>query len=185
MRLSDKNIEGLLKAAQDNDPTGIGYGDVLLLCDEIQKRRNSNENASTSLQADRLIERLHEGHEIGDHQVEALRKYLPVAPSSEPPTVVLMDMLLERIQNKEALLDRQVLGVFNAMKKQGFFSTITFVNSEALETVLHAVEHISHLPHMIKELAATRNLPLAQGEKLNPIDQLVKDLNEGNRHAAT
>lgn len=39
MPMSDRNIEHLLTSAQTCDPQGIGYGDVILLCQELQERR--------------------------------------------------------------------------------------------------------------------------------------------------
>ena len=54
------------------------------------------------------------------------------------------------------------------------FQTITFVNRKALETVVHALACTEH-PHIVRELMVTRNLPVAEGEPLNPINQLIQD----------
>lgn len=43
-RLSDKHIAAIRAAAEDNDQT-YGFGDVILLCDELQSRRAEPEPA--------------------------------------------------------------------------------------------------------------------------------------------
>lgn len=158
MRLSDKNIAVLMAAANQSDPEAIGYGDILLMGCEIQERR-----AADPVLADRL----------------------PDVLPDELTNTTVMEGLIKRVQAGEHMLDRHVLGLFNAWRKQGFFQTITFVDSQALESVLNAVDCIPHHPHIINELAATRNLPRVEGDRLNPIDQLVKDANEANLNAAT
>lgn len=153
MRLSDKNIQVLMDAANRSDPEAIGYGDVLMMGCEIQERRAAD----------------------------------PVMTYSLPDDITnatVMEGLIKRVEAGEGMLDRHVLGLFHAWKRQGFFSTVTLVNSEALRDTLHAVEYMNQCPHILREMVATRDMPLAQGEKLNPIDQLVKDANEGALDAA-
>jgi hypothetical protein len=157
MRLSDKNIAALVVAANECDPTGIGYGDVLLLCDEVQTRR-----------ADELADVERTGISPPFHEAKAV---------AEPPTVVLMDMLLERIQNNEAFLDRQVLAFFNGLKRGGYFKTVALVNVDALQQVVRALNGPEYL---IRELIATRNLPTTQNGPLNAIDQLCADYEASN-----
>lgn len=47
-RLSDKHIAAIRAAAEDNDQT-YGFGDVILLCDELQERRSAIEKLIVDL----------------------------------------------------------------------------------------------------------------------------------------
>lgn len=86
----------------------------------------------------------------------------------------LLDWLIARVDAKEPMPDGRVLALFHALQRQGYFQTITFVNRKALETVVHALACTEH-PHIVRELQVTRNLPVAEGEPLNPINQLIQD----------
>lgn len=150
MRLSDKNLEALKTAAADC--SFVGFGDVLMMVSELQKRRAADKT----------------GHDLLQEAQAA----------ANPPTIVLMDMLLERIENKESFLDRQVLAFFNGLKKGGYFQTICLVDKRALHVVLSALGNVGQ-DHLIRELVATRGIPTAAGEVPNPIDQLAADFKEG------
>lgn len=141
-RLSDKHIAAIRAAAEDNDQT-YGYGDVILLCDELQTRR---------------AEVAKPPRDLG--QIEA--------------TAIIQE-LIKCVEEKQPLRDADVLALFHAMQRQGYFQTITFVNRQALEKVVLALTCTEH-PHVIRELQVTRGLPLAQGEAANPIDQLIQDI---------
>ena len=141
-RLSDKHIAAIRAAAEDNEQS-YGYGDVILLCDELQTRR---------------AEVAKPPRDLG--QIEA--------------TAIIQE-LIKCVEEKQPLRDADVLALFHAMQRQGYFQTITFVNREALEKVVLALTCTEH-PHVIRELQVTRGLPLAQGEAANPIDQLIQDI---------
>lgn len=141
-RLSDKHIAAIRAAAEDNDQT-YGFGDVILLCDELQTRR---------------AEVAKPPRDLG--QIEA--------------TAIIQE-LIKCVEEKQPLRDADVLALFHAMQRQGYFQTISFVNREALEKVVLALTCTEH-PHVIRELQVTRGLPLAQGEAPNPIDQLIQDI---------
>lgn len=140
-RLTDKHIAAIRAAAEDNDQT-YGFGDVILLCDELQERRSA-------------IEKL-------------------IVDLAKTSAKDLMNELIKCVEDKEPLRDADVLALFHAMQRQGYFQTITFVNRKALETVVHALACTEH-PHIVRELMVTRNLPVAEGEPLNPINQLIQD----------
>lgn len=140
-RLNDKHIAAIRAAAEDNDQT-YGFGDVILLCDELQERRSA-------------IEKL-------------------IVDLAKTSAKDLMNELIKCVEDKEPLRDADVLALFHAMQRQGYFQTITFVNRKALETVVHALACTEH-PHIVRELMVTRNLPVAEGEPLNPINQLIQD----------
>ena len=139
-RLSDKHIAAIRAAAEDNDQT-YGFGDVILLCDELQTRR-----------------------------VEVAK---PVRDLGQIEATAILKELIKCVEEKQPLRDADVLALFHAFQKQGYFQTITFVDRDALKQVLNALNGGGHL---IRELQATRNLPRAEGEKLNAIDQLIQDL---------
>lgn len=141
-RLSDKHIAAIRAAAEDNEQS-YGYGDVILLCDELQTRR---------------AEVAKPPRDLG--QIKA--------------TAIIQE-LIKCVEEKQPLRDADVLALFHAMQRQGYFQTITFVNREALEKVVLALTCTEH-PHVIRELQVTRGLPLAQGEAANPIDQLIQDI---------
>lgn len=141
-RLSDKHIAAIRAAAEDNEQS-YGYGDVILLCDELQTRR---------------AEVAKPPRDLG--QIEA--------------TAIIQE-LIKCVEDKQPLRDADVLALFHAMQRQGYFQTISFVNREALEKVVLALTCTEH-PHVIRELQVTRGLPLAQGEAPNPIDQLIQDI---------
>lgn len=141
-RLSDKHIAAIRAAAEDNDQT-YGFGDVILLCDELQTRR---------------AEVAKPPRDLG--QIEA--------------TAIIQE-LIKCVEEKQPLRDADVLALFHAMQRQGYFQTISFVNREALEKVVLALTCTEH-PHVIREMQVTRGLPLAQGEAPNPIDQLIQDI---------
>lgn len=141
-RLSDKHIAAIRAAAEDNDQT-YGFGDVILLCDELQTRR---------------AEVAKPPRDLG--QIEA--------------TAIIQE-LIKCVEEKQPLRDADVLALFHAMQRQGYFQTISCVNREALEKVVLALTCTEH-PHVIRELQVTRGLPLAQGEAPNPIDQLIQDI---------
>ena len=179
-RLTDKHIAAIRAAAEDNDQT-YGFGDVILLCDELQTRRKNGENVPTALLGDRLLERFQEGSNVSDSTAAALIPYLQGKPHKrawdvpeEVTNATLIDELIKRINENEGLSDNRVLALFHALQRQGYFQTITFVNRKALETVVHALVCTEH-PHIVRELMVTRNLPVAEGEPLNPINQLIQD----------
>lgn len=140
-RLSDKHIAAIRAAAEDNDQT-YGFGDVILLCDELQERRSAIEKLIVNL--------------------------------AKTSAKDLISELIKCVEDKEPLRDADVLALFHAMQRQGYFQTITFVNRKALETVVHALACTEH-PHIVRELMVTRNLPVAEGGPLNPINQLIQD----------
>lgn len=179
-RLSDKHIAAIRAAAEDNEQT-YGFGDVILVCDELQERRKNGENVPTPVLGDRLLERFQEGSNVSDSTAAALIPYLQGKPHKrtwevpdEVTNATLMDELIKRVNDNEAISDALVLALFHAMQRQGYFQTITFVNRKALETVVHALACTEH-PHIVRELQVTRNLPVAEGEPLNPINQLIQD----------
>jgi hypothetical protein len=189
MRLSDKNIAAIAAAAEDC--TLCGYGDVLLLCAEVQERRANNENIPTTLLADRLIQRLDEGELLTGFQRNEIQRrawhddgtaQVPPMPVSDVPDSVtnerLMDCLIERINKSWNFRDSQVLAMYHGMKQQGYFQNITFVDTRALQQVLTALA--SDQGHLIRELQVTRMLPVTEGEPLNPINQLIKDMKAGD-----
>lgn len=141
-RLTDKHIAAIRAAAEDNDQT-YGFGDVILLCDELQERRV----------ADPAPVKVWEVNE-------------------EVTNVTLMDAFINRIEKQEAFRDGDVLAMFHALQRQGYFQTICWVERDALKQVLNA---LNGAPHLIRELQATRGLPRVDGEKLNAIDQLIQD----------
>lgn len=138
-RLSDKHIAAIRAAAEDNDQT-YGFGDVILLCDELQTRR-----------------------------VEVAK---PVRDLGQIEATAILKELIKCVEEKQPLRDADVLALFHAFKRQDYFQTITFVDREALQQVLYA---LTSQPHLIRELQATRGLPRVEGEKANPIDQLIQD----------
>lgn len=188
-RLSDKHIAAIRAAAEDNDQT-YGFGDVILLCDELQERRKNGENVPTVLLGDRLLERLMEGSKVNPGTSESLIEMLKNGRikdvwevNDEVTNTTLTDELIKRIRDNEAFGDAQVLGVFNAWKKQGYFQTVTLVNSVALRALLYALS-CPEQPHLIREIQATRGLPTAGTEPRNPIDQLIVDEQQGKQDAA-
>jgi len=143
-RLSDKHIAAIRAAAEDNDQT-YGFGDVILLCDELQERRTS------------------EG------------PWKPTAPDlSTSDARHLLKELVKCVQEKEPLMDADVLALFHALRGQGYFQTLVPVNREALANLIRALS-TPEQPHLILEMQHTRGLPGGSG---NPIDQLIMDLRE-------
>ena len=146
-RLTDKHIAAIRAAAEDNEQS-YGYGDVILLCDELQTRR---------------AEVAKPPRDLG--QIEA--------------TAIIQE-LIKCVEEKQPLRDADVLALFHAMQRQGYFQTITFVDRDALKQTLNA---LNGEPYLIRELQATRGLPRVEGEKLNAIDQLIQDF-KGPENAA-
>jgi hypothetical protein len=150
-RLSDKHIAAIRAAAEDNDQT-YGFGDVILLCDELQERR------------------IHEGQ----HQAVDLGKTTANA---------LMRELLKCVEaENEPLSDADVLALFHALRKYGYFQTTCVVDRSALDKLLKALS-TPEQPHLIREIQVTRGLPTADSEPRNPIDQLIVDLRSSENAA--
>lgn len=147
-RLSDKHIAAIRAAAEDNDQT-YGFGDVILLCDELQTRR---------------AEVAKPPRDLG--QIEA--------------TAIIQE-LIKCVEEKQPLRDADVLALFHALQREAYFKTVAFVDREALTQVLNA---LTSQPHLIRELQATRGLPLVKGEKANPIDLLIDMNKRGTPNAA-
>lgn len=187
VRLSDKHIAAIRAAAEDNEQS-FGFGDVLLLCDELQTRRANCEGADLDTHVERVREHLQDGKYMTCTQRNNLLRYPYIEDGTEPlqdrlPDVLpdeitnpsVIEGLIKRIEKGEGILDKYILGLFHAFQKQGYFQTITFVDRDALKQVLNALNGGGHL---IRELQATRNLPRAEGEKANAIDQLIQDIQE-------
>lgn len=153
MRLSDKQLADIMSTTQDISQK-FGAGIVMLLGGELLERR-------------------------AEDPVPVPEWVVNEAVTNE----TLMDAVLDRINKKEAFRDADVLGVFNAFQRQGYFSTITFVDSKALRALLYALS-CPEQPHLIRELQATRGLPTVEGEPRNPIDQLIVDEQKGKQNAA-
>lgn len=191
MRLSDKNIAAIRAAAEDNDMK-FGFGDVLLLCDEVQTRRANCENATLDTHVERLMEHMLDGKYLTCTQLNAINRYPYIEDGAElevekvyevPDTITntrVIDALINRLEKGEGFLDGDVLALFHAFQRQNYFQTISCVDREALKQVLNA---LNGAPHLIRELQATRNLPRMEGEKPNPIDQLIQDC-KGQKNAA-
>jgi len=111
------------------------------------------------------------------HEVQERRK-----GNENTPTVVVADLLIERLSENGPITDYQVLALVQALKTRGYLQTTTMVNTEALYQLLYALEQGTGSPS-VRELQVTRNLPLEPGERPNPIDQLKGDYEEGRRHA--
>lgn len=112
-RLSDKHIAAIRAAAEDNDQT-YGFGDVILLCDELQERR------------------------------AAAGPWTPAADLAKTSAKDLINELIKCVEEKEPLRDADVLALFHAMQRQDYFQTLTFVNKKALETVVLALTCTEH-----------------------------------------
>lgn len=191
-RLTDKNVATLMVAAKECDPQGIGYGDVMLLCEEVQERRIHEESAELSVHFERLLGHMADGKYLTCTQRNAITHYpyiedgteLVVEPVYKVPDTVtntrVIDSLINRVEENEGFSDGDILALFHAFQKQGYFQTITFVDREALKQVLNA---LNGEPYLIRELQATRGLPRVEGEKLNAIDQLIQDF-KGPENAA-
>lgn len=95
----------------------------------------------------------------------------PLARSSATD---LIKELTACIKQNEPLRDADVLDLFHALQAREYFQTTCLVDRKALETVVHALACTEH-PHIVRELQVTRNLPVAEGEPLNPINQLIRD----------
>lgn len=182
-RLSDKHIDAIRKAAEDNDQT-YGFGDVILLCDELQERRKNGENVPTALLGDRLLERLTEGSSVTQRTGESLIELLKTGRvkevwevNDEVTNTTLMEELIKRVNDKEAISDALVLALFHALQKKGYFQTICWVNREALGKVLDALEGPGHI---LREMQVTRCLPQSEGETPHPITQLRADMGAQN-----
>ena len=147
MILSDSQLDAIVATTEDIS-TKFGIGVVLLLIDEIRQRRAA---------------------ELSDMQVVA-----PKPDLAQTSATNLIQELTTCIKQNEPLRDADVLALFHALQRQNYFQTITFVNRKALETVVHALACTEH-PHIVRELMVTRNLPVAEGEPLNPINQLIQD----------
>jgi len=180
-RLSDKHIAAIRAAAEDNDQT-YGFGDVILLCDELQERRKNSENAPTALLGDRLLERLCEGSKVSERTRESLIEMLKNGRikdvwevNDEVTNTTLMAELIKRVGDNEAVSDALVLALFHALQRQGYFQTICPVDREALKKLLYVLSSPDQ-PHLLREMQVTRGLPTAEGEPRNPIDQLIVDM---------
>ena len=177
-RLNDKHIAAIRAAAEDCEMR-FGFGDVILLCDELQDRRGTGPGAPTQALADQLLGRLGEGYDIHEGQKQELLKYLgPQSPAPALEQVSAADLvkeLIKCVEESEPLRDADVLALFHTLRRQGYFQTSCVVNRKALETVMLAITCTEH-PHIIRELMFTRNLPHAEGEPLHPINQLMQDV---------
>ena len=141
-RLSDKHIAAIRAAAEDNDQS-YGFGDVILLCDELQVRRRDGSDTDS---ASELCKRLE-----------------------------------KRINDSERVDDADVLTLFYALQKRGYFQTLVPVPKDALHRVL---SHLSRLgDHRINELVATRGMPRAEGTPPNPIDELSRALSAAHQES--
>lgn len=142
MPLSDRNIEHLLTSAQTCDPQGIGYGDVIMLCQELQERRAAEQSARDLAQTS---------------------------------ATNLLQELTTCINQNEPLNDADVLALFHALQNREYFQTTCLVDRESLKKLIYALS-APEQPHLILEMQHTRGLPRADGERLNPIDQLIVDM---------
>lgn len=147
MILSDSQLDAIVATTEDISAK-FGIGVVLLLIDEIRQRRAA---------------------ELSDMRVVAPKPDLAQTNATD-----LIQELTTCVKQNEPLRDADVLDLFHALQRAGYFQTITVVNRKALETVVHALACTEH-PHIIRELQVTRNLPVAEGEPLNPINQLIQD----------
>lgn len=147
-RLSDKHIAAIRAAAEDNDHT-YGFGDVILLCHELQERR-----------ADTV-------------------------PARDLAKVSATDLLKEVttcVIGNEPLVDADVRALFHALQNRDYFQTTCLVDRKSLKSLLHALSSPEQ-PHLIREMQVTRGLPKADGP-INPIDQLIVDLQRANHASA-
>jgi len=183
-RLSDKNIAAIRAAAEDCEMK-FGFGDVILLCDELQERRATGPGAPTVVLAEYLLGRLGQGYDINQSQKEELLKYL--GPTSQAPALELVSAsellkaVLKCVEEKEPLRDADVLALFHALQRGGYFQTLIPVNKDALYKVLCALSNMNQ-GHLIREMQATRGVPDKQGAT-NPLDILSRDFSQGAAHA--
>ena len=140
-RLTDKHIAAIRAAAEDNDQT-YGFGDVILLCDELQERR---------------------------------KDLNPTRDLAQTSATNLLQELTTCINQNEPLNDADVLALFHALQNREYFQTTCLVDRESLKKLIYALS-APEQPHLILEMQHTRGLPRAEGERLNPIDQLIVDL---------
>ena len=185
-RLSDKHIAAIRAAAEDCEMR-FGFGDVILLCDELQDRRGTGPGAPTQALADQLLGRLGEGYDIHEWQKQELLKYL--GPQSQAPALDktsatdLVKEVIKCVEESEPLRDADVLALFHTLQRQGYFQTMVTVNKDALYKVLCALGNIQQ-GHLIREMVATRGMPSAAGQPSdNPIDILSNDFKQGYSHA--
>lgn len=124
-RLNDKHIAAIRAAAEDNEQS-YGYGDVILLCDELQERRKNGENVPTALLGDRLLERFQEGSNVSNRTAAALIEYLQGKPHKreweipeEVTNLTLLEELTKRINENEGLPEEQVQALLQALQASG------------------------------------------------------------------
>lgn len=148
-RLSDKHIAAIRAAAEDNDQN-YGFGDVILLCDELQERR---------------------------------KDINPTRDLAQTSATGLLQELTTCINQNEPLNDADVLALFHALQNRQYFQTTCLVDRESLKKLLYALS-APEQPHLILEMQHTRGLPRADGERLNPIDQLIVDMRRPSHASA-
>lgn len=148
-RLTDKHIAAIRAAAEDNDQT-YGFGDVILLCDELQERR---------------------------------KDINPTRDLAQTSATNLLQELTTCINQNEPLNDADVLALFHALQGREYFQTTCLVDRESLKKLLYALS-APEQPHLILEMQHTRGLPRADGERLNPIDQLIVDMRRPSHASA-
>lgn len=148
-RLTDKHIAAIRAAAEDNDQT-YGFGDVILLCDELQERR---------------------------------KDINPTRDLTQTSATNLLQELTTCINQNEPLNDADVLALFHALQSREYFQTTCLVDRQSLKSLLYALS-APEQPHLILEMQHTRGLPRADGERLNPIDQLIVDMRRPSHASA-
>ncbi|AUM59669.1 hypothetical protein HOS55_gp067 [Pseudomonas phage PMBT3] len=148
-RLTDKHIAAIRAAAEDNDQT-YGFGDVILLCDELQERR---------------------------------KDINPTRDLAQTSATNLLQELTTCINQNEPLNDADVLALFHALQSREYFQTTCLVDRQSLKSLLYALS-APEQPHLILEMQHTRGLPRADGERLNPIDQLIVDMRRPSHASA-
>lgn len=148
-RLSDKHIAAIRAAAEDNEQS-YGYGDVILLCDELQERR-----ADTA----------------------------PARDLAKVSATGLLKGVTTCINQNELLNDADELALFHVRQSREYFQTTCLVDRESLKKLLYALSAPGQ-PHLILEMQHTRGLPRADGERLNPIDQLIVDMRRPSHASA-
>lgn len=151
MILSDSQLDALVASTENLDQK-FGVGIVLLLIDEVRQRRAA---------------------EMQDMQTAIVEVKGPLDLSQTSATNLIQE-LTTCIKQNEPLRDADVLAMFHALQAREYFQTTCLVDRKALETVVHALACTEH-PHIVRELQVTRNLPVAEGEPLNPINQLIRD----------
>lgn len=150
MGLSDSQLDAIVALTEDIS-TKFGIGIVLLLIGEIRQYRAAE---------------LHDMQQV------------VAAPKPDLAKTSATDLLKEVttcINQNEPLRDADVLALFHALQNRQYFQTTCLVDRESLKKLIYALS-APEQPHLILEMQHTRGLPRAEGERLNPIDQLIVDL---------